>query len=410
MVRPRFSIVLPTRNRPHLLRFALQSALAQRHPDFEVVVSDNDSEPETRAVVDAMGDPRIRYFRTERLLAMPDSWEAALERAQGEHITFLSDDDAVSPRLLAAVDEALAATRADIVAWAFAGAYYHRTCDEPDRRDTLYATPVRRGRREVSTACVREKLLRAEFTHELPRLINSCAQRSLFDEMRARTGRVFWPMAPDYAVGTAQLELRSSLVFVEDVLLLWGIGKESIGHSQTRRGEAGRVFVRELESTGSHRFEFVPLACPAAMNYGIDTFLRVLHRYGHPSPERGLDRVAYYRAVGGEILQSAEAGADVGGDLEALRGALRREPPRIRFPVAWDLGLYPGAQAVRDLRSWLRRTPLATVARWIRRAPPPEVQAREFRGSEWGFANIAECAAVLDRLGLVESEGATGPP
>ena len=38
---PLFTLVIPTRNRAHLLRLALQSALAQDFLDYEVLVSDN---------------------------------------------------------------------------------------------------------------------------------------------------------------------------------------------------------------------------------------------------------------------------------------------------------------------------------------------------------------------------------
>ena len=44
---PRFSIVMPTRNRAALLPWAIRSALEQRFDDFEVVVSDNASSDRT---------------------------------------------------------------------------------------------------------------------------------------------------------------------------------------------------------------------------------------------------------------------------------------------------------------------------------------------------------------------------
>ena len=39
--KPFFSVVIPTRNRASLLRYALQTALDQDFDDYEIVVSDN---------------------------------------------------------------------------------------------------------------------------------------------------------------------------------------------------------------------------------------------------------------------------------------------------------------------------------------------------------------------------------
>ena len=48
--RPLFSVVIPTRNRGHLLRHALHTALNQTFDDYEIVVSDNNSSDATPQV------------------------------------------------------------------------------------------------------------------------------------------------------------------------------------------------------------------------------------------------------------------------------------------------------------------------------------------------------------------------
>src|SRR5437867_4242176 len=82
---PLFSVVMPTRNRGHLLRYALRSALAQTFSDYEIVVSDNSSSDTTAQVVAELTGPRVKYVRTDRVMAMPDSWEFALDQARGEY-------------------------------------------------------------------------------------------------------------------------------------------------------------------------------------------------------------------------------------------------------------------------------------------------------------------------------------
>ena len=235
MNQPLFSIVIPTRNRGRLLETSLRCALAQRLDDFEIVVSDNDSADTTPDVVRGFSDPRIRYFRTPRTLHMPDSWEFALSHARGRYVTFLSDDDGISPRLLEVIDGALKTSGLDIVAWPFASTYYHPTSDDEIRRNTLVFTPQNGHQEIVRSSDVIADLSFVRFTHKLPRLINSCASASVLADVRAKFGRVFLPSCPDFSAGVAQLAVRDALAYVNEVLVIWGISEESIGYSATPR-------------------------------------------------------------------------------------------------------------------------------------------------------------------------------
>ena len=92
-----YSIVIPTRERPDVLRFAIKTVLKQTRPNFELVIMDNCSPPATRAVVDEFDDPRVRYFRSPERLSMSDNWERALEHVTGDYVTYLGDDDGLMP-------------------------------------------------------------------------------------------------------------------------------------------------------------------------------------------------------------------------------------------------------------------------------------------------------------------------
>lgn len=103
MASPLVSILIPTHDRPDLLRLALDSALAQSFGDFELVISDNsESEASVELLRETVAaDPRIRHLRCPSKNHYLENWLHALAAARGEYIAFLMDDDLFHPDKLA---------------------------------------------------------------------------------------------------------------------------------------------------------------------------------------------------------------------------------------------------------------------------------------------------------------------
>lgn len=101
MSQPFFSICIPTYNRAHLLPAALDSALAQTDPDFEIVVVDNASTDSTQDVLKRYDDPRIRVVRNAETVSMYANHNICLEYAKAPWVVFLHSDDRLTPSALA---------------------------------------------------------------------------------------------------------------------------------------------------------------------------------------------------------------------------------------------------------------------------------------------------------------------
>jgi glycosyltransferase involved in cell wall biosynthesis len=94
----RVTIGIPTYNRADsYLKNALQSALAQQYENLEIVVSDNCSKDHTKALIHAMDDGRIRYFRQEKNIPANDNFNFCLKQAGGDYFLLLHDDDLIDP-------------------------------------------------------------------------------------------------------------------------------------------------------------------------------------------------------------------------------------------------------------------------------------------------------------------------
>jgi glycosyltransferase involved in cell wall biosynthesis len=93
----KISVLLPTRNRLELLRYAVASVQNQADGDWEIVISDNRSEQDIAGYVDSLADERVRYLRTPRALPVTENWNNALAAAEGDYVIMLGDDDALLP-------------------------------------------------------------------------------------------------------------------------------------------------------------------------------------------------------------------------------------------------------------------------------------------------------------------------
>jgi glycosyltransferase involved in cell wall biosynthesis len=94
---PLFTIAIPTFNRAHLIAESLSSALAQKYPAIEIIVSDNASTDETCSVVSKLADSRVRYVRHCENMGPENNFLYCFESATGEYFSWLQDDDLIFP-------------------------------------------------------------------------------------------------------------------------------------------------------------------------------------------------------------------------------------------------------------------------------------------------------------------------
>ena len=203
---PRFSVVVPTRDRPHLLEFCLGSLAEQTLDDVEVVVSDNPVHRPAREVFDRFAGPGWRYFRPEQPVAMHDNFERGM-RSGHRRVRGRGDRQDGSPSVCARSRRvgARARPRVDIVNW------WNEGYDPLDESLDLGARALSafRGRRWRRSAYDPHAELARRFLNEERRgvdpvlyfrgkIVFGAYSRRLLERIRAQAGRVFHPLAADY--------------------------------------------------------------------------------------------------------------------------------------------------------------------------------------------------------------------
>ena len=97
---PRFSILLPTYNRGHLIRTAIDSVLTQSHTDFELIVIDDHSTDDTRDILSRVDDPRVSVVENSSQQGAAYSRNLGISLARGEWLCQIDSDDTWDPRFL----------------------------------------------------------------------------------------------------------------------------------------------------------------------------------------------------------------------------------------------------------------------------------------------------------------------
>lgn len=117
MTLPSVTVLIPTYERERFLPAAIDSVLAQDHPDFELIVLDDGSADGTPEILEryAATEPKER-FRHDRHdnMGQARTLNRGFEMARGELVGYLSSDDALLPGALTTLAAALA-ERADAV-------------------------------------------------------------------------------------------------------------------------------------------------------------------------------------------------------------------------------------------------------------------------------------------------------
>lgn len=419
---PFFSVVIPTRNRAHLLRNAIQSALDQTFDDYEIIVSNNSSRDDTEEVAGEFASSGVRYVRTDRTLSMPDHWEFALDHARGRYVTYLCDDDALSPGALETVSDVIARGASRLLVLGTA-VYVGGDWFVPDYRNCAVLYDYTGGVIEYGKQETYDFLATCQNTFKVPRMLNSFIERETLLRVRAQAGRIFL-LCPDYSFGIFILTEIPSWTYIDSPLRLQGVFPEGIGAMTVyNRGEALKEFLEEFKD--DNLLKRVPFKVPVVTSNIAETYLEAKEMLPAQLSGFEVDWESYFLNCWQDIRKNEENGSNVEDDKKVFFRVLSEQPERVRSKVLSIAQPPPTAQrpfVKRAISKAFNSTPLLGRLRESVRqkdeAPAPaapqtnalrgedETNSRVVKGEEAGFSNIVECARMLTSMDLPASVAA----
>ena len=229
----KFSILIPTRERAATLGPCLETCLAQQYANLEILVSDNASSPETRAVVDGFSDPRLKYFRQETRVSMRQNFEFLVDQASGDYIIMIGDDDGIMPDGIVAMAEFLSRDPVDVLNWAGV-VYYWPNRLIKDRGFAVFKYQKMFGAlTRIDPAARLASFMSGKTPNYIygSNLYHGCVSRRVIDDVRGKTGQIFAGHMPDVYACVAFLFAAKSMAHFDHPLSISGVSPASNGFS-----------------------------------------------------------------------------------------------------------------------------------------------------------------------------------
>lgn len=89
-------MIIPTYNRPDILKRAIETCISQTYKDIEIIIVD-DTKKSQQEMIDSYHDDRIVYMHNANPQGSPIARNIGISQAKGEYIAFLDDDDEWMP-------------------------------------------------------------------------------------------------------------------------------------------------------------------------------------------------------------------------------------------------------------------------------------------------------------------------
>ncbi|MFY7865819.1 glycosyltransferase family 2 protein [Roseateles sp.] len=246
---PRFSVIIPTKDRADYLRYTLRTCELQDYDNFEVIVADDGSTDHTREVVEeaAQRDPRIRYASQGASVGMRDNFEFALNQVKPGYVMALGGDDGLLPYGIRGMRDTLLETGQELLSWP-APVYMYAGARSHTGQLILHA---RNGRPCNRRRIVRSKDFLANQVKDLfyvadiesPMIyVKGVASTGLVDRVRLRSpgGRFYAPSTPDGYSGIVLAGEVETYAFSGMPFSMHGVSPTSAGLSYLAGSERAR--------------------------------------------------------------------------------------------------------------------------------------------------------------------------
>lgn len=242
---PRFTVIIPQKDRAEYLIHTLRTCMIQDYPNFEVIVGDDCSEDNTVEVVHELQkqDPRIKLIAHKQHVGMRMNFELALAEVKPGYVMALGGDDGLVPGCIWRMYEIIQETGTELLTWQQAGYKYPGA----DGGDAILSVP---RKKENELCWIKSSDFLNSISSTLNYMVKECpmfyikgvASTKLVDRVKSRTpdGCFYYCPTPDGFSGVVLAGEVEKYVFTSEPLSINGDSPKSQGRNYKRTDEKSK--------------------------------------------------------------------------------------------------------------------------------------------------------------------------
>jgi hypothetical protein len=258
-MKNKFTVVIPTRDRAATLHFSIKSALRQDYDNLTVIVSDNASTDETRAVIAAFDDSRLKYINPGSRMSMAKHFEFALAHVDDGYVISIGDDDGLAVNAIATANDIIESE--NTLAITSARAQYDWD-GMNNQRDNQLMFSLETGIERRNTREYLNRVLNGSLAYqEIPIAYHGFIAASELSKLRATQGKIFLSNQLDMYSALALAHLVPEYVYCRAPLVINGTSTRSNGASHfghTKSTAEKSNWEKENDLLPLPPFEFLP--------------------------------------------------------------------------------------------------------------------------------------------------------
>ena len=265
--QPRFTVIIPVRNRSSYLYQTLRTCSNQDYVNLEIIVSDDYSTDDTKEMVEAFIklDSRIKYVRPSEIenVGMLHNFEFALNQVKEGYVIALGGDDGLMPNCISKMWEILQETNSEILCWP-TDAYFYPT-ERIKNGQLVLRTKRFSGKEQYRVIDSKEYLARQSeqlfyiSDVESPMIyVKSVISTDVIERVKARSneGKFYTCSTPDGYSGIVVAGEVKDWIFYNKPLSIHGVSPSSQGFGYLTKSEVAKQhsddFFKKAKSIPMH--------------------------------------------------------------------------------------------------------------------------------------------------------------